>query len=150
MNTSQEILIINGPNLGKLGTREPHIYGYDTMEKCLCEIISGLPSDVTLQYVQSNHEGNLIDYIEQAAERGVRGIVLNAGGYTHTSIALADAVAAAPIPIIEVHISNVFAREPFRHTSLISPYAAGVIVGVGMVGYRLAVQALLMMGMASK
>lgn len=130
-------MIINGPNLNLLGVREPGIYGSEGFggffEK-LKEDFSGL----SLSYFQSNHEGALIDKIQQAGFE-YDGIVLNAAAYTHTSVAIADALAAVPAPVVEVHISNVYAREDFRHHSFISKHCAGVIVGFGLEGYRLAI-----------
>lgn len=132
-----KIFIINGPNLNLLGTREPEIYGrqdFDSFWVSLRQFFSG----VQLEYFQSNHEGALIDKLHEAGFVA-DGIVLNAGAYTHTSVALADAVAALPVPVVEVHISNVSRREPFRHHSYLSAYCAGSIVGLGLDGYRLAV-----------
>ncbi len=133
-----KILIINGPNLNLLGKREPEIYGNRSFEQFLEELRSQFP-DVELDYFQSNHEGALLDRIHEAGFT-VDGIVLNAGAFTHTSIALADAVAAVTAPVIEVHISNVHKREPFRHHSYLSPKCVGSIVGLGLDGYRLAVE----------
>lgn len=132
-----KILLINGPNLNLLGTREPEIYGSQTFEAFFETLCSALP-DVELEYFQSNHEGALLDKLHEAGFRA-DGIVLNAGALTHTSIALADAVAAISTPVIEVHISNVHRREPFRHHSFLSAYCVGSIVGLGLEGYRLAV-----------
>lgn len=132
------IAIINGPNLNLLGKREPEVYGKKSFLIYFEELKEIFP-DLTLGYYQSNSEGNLIDRVQQAGYEA-DGIVLNAGGYTHTSVALADAVAAVPAPVIEVHISNVFAREAFRHHSYLSPQCAGVIVGCGLNGYELAVR----------
>ena len=140
----KKILIINGPNLNLLGKREPEVYGTVTID----EVIAGLQKDfpdIQIDYYQSNHEGNLIDKIQEVAygENRAEGIVLNAGGYTHTSVALADAIAAIDIPVVEVHISNVFARESFRHHSLISSVCKGIIAGFGTDVYRLGVCALI-------
>jgi 3-dehydroquinate dehydratase II len=137
-----QLLLINGPNLNLLGSREPAIYG----RKTLADIESEARQDATLlghelACFQSNHEGELVDRVQQAKKEGVAAIVINAGAFTHTSIALADALASVAIPFIEVHISNVYAREAFRHHSHLSALAAGVIVGCGTLGYRLAVQA---------
>ncbi|MCC6281468.1 MAG: type II 3-dehydroquinate dehydratase [Saprospiraceae bacterium] len=133
-----KILIINGPNLNLLGKREPEIYGNRSFEQFL-EELCGIFPDIELDYFQSNHEGALLDRIHEAGFT-VNGIVLNAGAFTHTSIALADAVAAVTAPVIEVHISNVHKREPFRHHSYLSPKCVGSIVGLGLDGYRLAIE----------
>lgn len=133
-------LILNGPNLNLLGKREPHLYGNQSFEQYFAELQTQFPQH-RLDYFQSNHEGALLDKLH---EQGFScdGIVLNAGAYTHTSVALADAIAAIPAPVVEVHISNVHAREAFRHHSYLSPHCLGVIVGFGLLGYRLAVEAL--------
>jgi len=133
-----KISIINGPNLNLLGTREPEIYGIKTFEEYFDELKTHFPND-NLEYYQSNSEGNLVDKIQESGQ-GYDGIVLNAGAYTHTSVAIADAVAAISAPVVEVHISNVFSREEFRHKSYISPYSKGVIVGLGLKGYQLAIE----------
>lgn len=135
------ILIINGPNINLLGKREPSIYGSVSFEDYL-DTLKALYPDVELDYFQSNVEGLLIDWIQEAGF-SLDGIVLNAGAYTHTSIALQDAIRAVPAPVIEVHISNVHAREEFRHKSMISCACLGVICGFGLDSYRLAVEALL-------
>lgn len=134
------IIIINGPNLNLLGRREPSIYGEDTFEDFLLHL-RGLfvDADVEIHYFQSNHEGQLIDKLQEVGFT-YDGIILNAGAYTHTSIAIADAIAAIESPVIEVHISNVHKREAFRHHSYISAVSEGVIVGLGLRGYELAVQ----------
>lgn len=137
-----KIAIINGPNLNLLGTREPGIYGNRAFEgyfKSLCKRFS---PKVELSYFQSNHEGALIDEIQRIGF-DYDGIVLNAGAYTHTSIALADCIKAISTPVIEVHISNVHSREEFRHRSMISGVCRGVIAGFGLDSYRLAVEALI-------
>lgn len=137
------ILIINGPNLNLLGVREPEIYGRATMDDALASFRSEFP-EVTIEYFQSNHEGEIIDRIHSAGFGGeYLGIVLNAGAYTHTSLAIADAIAAVETPVVEVHISNVHSREAIRHTSLISPVCRGVIAGFGLDSYRLGIRALL-------
>lgn len=133
-----EIMIINGPNLNLLGRREPEIYGEDTFEDFFLHL-QGLFPTVHLHYFQSNHEGEILDKLHEVGFE-YDGIILNAGAYTHTSIAIADAIAAIKTPVIEVHISNVFAREPFRHHSYLSPNCEGCIVGFGLRGYELAVQ----------
>lgn len=132
------ILILNGPNLNLLGKREPELYGSRSFEHFLDELRADLPG-IKIEYVQSNHEGVLIDTLHEAGFR-VDGIVFNAGAYTHTSIALADAVAAIPAPVIEVHISNIHQREAFRHHSWLAAKCKGSIVGLGLEGYRLAVE----------
>ncbi len=137
-------LIINGPNLNLLGQREPGIYGSESMESVVEQLRQHFsPSGVDIAYFQSNHEGDLIDRLHQAWREGFDGVVLNAGAYTHTSIALHDAIrAVASMPVVEVHISNVHRREPFRHVSLISAACMGVICGFGTYSYRLALEAL--------
>ncbi|MDR0893334.1 MAG: type II 3-dehydroquinate dehydratase [Mediterranea sp.] len=146
-----KIQIINGPNLNLLGKREPSIYGAGTFEEYLSklkerynnvEVLRGQNIHVDIDYFQSNIEGELIDRIQQVGFNA-DGIILNAGAYTHTSIALQDAIRSVPAPVIEVHISNVHAREEFRHRSMISAACRGVICGFGMDSYRLAVEALI-------
>jgi 3-dehydroquinate dehydratase II len=132
-----KILVINGPNLNLLGKREPDIYGNRSFEEFFDSLRTGFP-DVDLEYFQSNHEGALIDKLHEAGF-AADGIVLNAGAYTHTSIALADAVGAITSPVIEVHISNIHKRESYRHHSFIAAKCVGSIVGLGLEGYRLAV-----------
>ena len=136
-----KIQIINGPNLNLLGQREPGIYGSESFDSYLKALRAKYP-EVQIDYFQSNHEGDLIDCIH-ACGFEVDGIVLNAGAYTHTSLALHDALRAVKAPAVEVHISNVHAREEFRHHSFISPACRGVIAGFGLDSYRLAVEALL-------
>lgn len=140
----KKILIINGPNLNLLGRRQPDIYGYDTMEQTLDRLRGKYPS-LIIEYFQSNHEGDIIDRIHAVGfdTDHYVGIVLNAGAYTHTSLAIADAISAIALPVVEVHISNISSREPIRHTSLISPVCRGVIAGFGMNSYRLAIESLL-------
>ena len=137
-----KILIINGPNLNLLGTREPQHYGTGTMDSVLDALKSQYPR-VEFDYDQSNVEGFLIDRLHKTLEEPCDGVVLNAGGYTHTSVALRDAIAAIKVPVVEVHISNVHSREEFRHRSLISAVCKGVICGFGLDSYRLGVEALL-------
>ena len=137
-----KILIINGPNLNLLGTREPQHYGTGTMDSVLDVLKSQYPR-VEFDYYQSNVEGVLIDRLHKTLEEPCDGVVLNAGGYTHTSVALRDAIAAIKVPVVEVHISNVHSREEFRHRSLISAVCKGVICGFGLESYRLGVEALL-------
>lgn len=136
-----KIIIINGPNLNLLGIREPEVYGGRTFEDYLAELQQKFPG-ITLEYYQSNIEGELITKIQETGFT-YDGIVLNAGAYTHTSIGIADAVKAITTPVIEVHISNTFSRETFRHQSYLSPVSAGVIVGFGLKGYELALQSLI-------
>lgn len=136
-----KIQIINGPNINLLGKREPSIYGSMTFEDYLASLRSRY-TEVEIDYFQSNIEGELIDCIQKTGFEA-DGIVLNAGAYTHTSIALQDAIRAVPAPVIEVHISNVHAREAFRHVSMITCACKGVICGFGLDSYRLAVEALI-------
>lgn len=136
-----KILILNGPNLNMLGTREPDIYGHTTMEDCLKGLRENFPDDEILYY-QSNHEGALIDRLQQAIGEGVKGVAFNAGAYTHTSIALADCIRSLSFPVVEVHISNVHQREEFRRHSMIAPACKGVVCGFGLLSYQLAVEAL--------
>jgi 3-dehydroquinate dehydratase II len=139
----QRIHVLNGPNLNLLGTREPQTYGSAT----LADVEAGLRTlagahGVALEFAQSNHEGDLVTWI-QAAGRAGEPVILNAGAYTHTSIALRDAITGTGASVIEVHLSNVHAREPFRHRSLIAPVARGVIAGFGALSYELALRALI-------
>jgi 3-dehydroquinate dehydratase-2 len=138
----KQILIINGPNLNLLGTREPEIYGSQTFVDYLKTLQNTFHDSIEISYFQSNHEGELIDKLH---EKGfsLDGIILNAGGLTHTSVALGDAVAAIKTPVIEVHISNVHAREEFRHHSFLSAKCKGIIVGLGLKGYELALESFL-------
>ena len=139
----KKILIINGPNLNLLGRREPDVYGRSDFESYLACLRRDYEGRALLSYFQSNSEGALIDALHEAGFGEQEGIVLNAGAYTHTSIALHDAIKAIQTPVVEVHISNVHQREPFRHHSCISPACKGVICGFGLDSYRLAVEALL-------
>lgn len=136
----KKIFVINGPNLNLLGMREPDTYGCETLEdvESTIEKRAGELGIAALCF-QSNHEGELVDIIHRAKAEGVTGIVINPGAYTHTSIAIRDAIAAVGLPVIEVHISNVHAREEFRHHSYISPVSKGQIVGLGTQGYQLAI-----------
>ncbi|MCO4760023.1 MAG: type II 3-dehydroquinate dehydratase [Myxococcales bacterium] len=140
--------VINGPNLNLLGTRQPEIYGTTTLadiEASLTDLARGLSTPtqvIDVTYFQSNHEGGLIDRIAAGAAADVDAFILNPGGYTHTSVAIRDALIAADRPVIEVHLSNVYAREQFRHRSLIADIVAGRIVGLGAQGYLLALRAL--------
>lgn len=136
------VLILNGPNLNVLGLREPEIYGHETLsdieDTCL-DCAAGL--DLAIDFRQSNHEGQLVDWI-QGARQSADGIILNAGAYTHTSVAILDALTATALPVVEVHLSNIFRREEFRHNSFVSRAARGVICGFGSQGYELALAAM--------
>jgi 3-dehydroquinate dehydratase-2 len=136
-----KILIINGPNLNLLGVREKSIYGEQSFETYLEELRKRFP-DIVIDYFQSNVEGEIINKLHEVGFN-IDGIILNAGGYTHTSVAIADAVKAIKVPVVEVHISNILAREEYRHISFISPNAFGSIMGFGLDSYRLAVESLL-------
>ena len=145
--TAKTALVLNGPNLNLLGTREPAVYGAHTLAdvEALCRTAC-VAQGLNLDFRQSNHEGVLVDWIHEAgrafAAGTLAGVVFNPGAYTHTSIALHDAIKGTGVPVIELHISNVHAREAFRHHSYISPAARGSIVGLGVAGYALAIQAL--------
>ncbi len=130
-------MIINGPNLNLLGTRETNIYGDQTFEDFLEDLKEGY-FDFSIAYFQSNHEGEIIDKLQEAEKKNYKGIILNAGGFTHTSVAIRDCVAAIKTPVIEVHISNIYAREEFRHKSLLSGVCKGIIAGFGLESYALA------------
>lgn len=136
-----KVQIINGPNLNLLGAREPSVYGDTTFGDYLNELKANYPA-MEIDYFQSNIEGEIINKIQEAGY-GCDGIILNAGGYTHTSVAIRDAIKAVPAPVVEVHISNVHAREEFRHHSMLSAVCLGVIAGFGLDSYRLAVEAIL-------
>jgi 3-dehydroquinate dehydratase-2 len=136
------VFVLNGPNLNLLGTREPEIYGSDTLDdigRGLHERAGALGLEIDMR--QSNHEGHLVDWLHEANAAGAKAVILNAGAYTHTSIALRDAIAAITVPVIEVHLSNPHARESFRHRSHIAPVAKGAVVGFGALGYQLALDA---------
>ncbi|VWX55531.1 3-dehydroquinate dehydratase [Burkholderiales bacterium 8X] len=143
----KKVLVINGPNLNLLGTREPAQYGHETLADVerMC-LAAGARLEVEVECRQSNHEGALIDWLHEAgrevAAGRMLGVVMNPGAYTHTSVALHDAIKGASVPVIELHISNVHAREEFRHHSFVSPAARGIIVGLGVKGYPLAIEAL--------
>lgn len=143
----KKILVLNGPNLNRLGKREPEVYGADTLEDLEQRLMKlGKQQGAEVLAFQSNHEGALIDKIHQAADENVDGIVFNPGAFTHYSYAIRDAVASISIPVVEVHISNIHAREEFRHHSVIAPVAAGQICGLGLLGYELAMKSLLIRG----
>lgn len=133
-----KILIINGPNLNLLGTREPEVYGSESFESYF-ETLQNQFSTMQLTYYQSNIEGEIISKLQEVGFT-YEGIIINAGAYTHTSIGIADAIKAITTPVVEVHISNTFSRETFRHQSFISPHAKGVIIGFGLKSYALALQ----------
>jgi 3-dehydroquinate dehydratase-2 len=136
------VYILNGPNLNLLGVRDPSVYGHDTLadieERCLARAAA---LDLQIEFRQTNHEGQLVDWIQEARE-SAEGVILNAGALTHTSVAVFDALSAAGLPIIEVHLSNIFRRESFRHHSYVSLAANGVICGLGAQGYELALDAI--------
>jgi len=142
MAASDLVFVLNGPNLNLLGTREPEIYGHDTLDD-----IAGRLEDqaralgLTIDMRQSNHEGHLVDWLHEANARNARAVILNAGAFTHTSIALHDAIKAIAVPVIEVHLSNPHAREGFRHTSFVGMAAKGTIAGFGALSYALALDA---------
>ncbi|MDE6287156.1 MAG: type II 3-dehydroquinate dehydratase [Muribaculaceae bacterium] len=138
-----KILVINGPNLNLLGLREPEIYGTRTLDSIAEEVGDTFPH-VQFLWLQSNHEGDIVDYLQEAAygKEPVDGVILNAGGYSHTSIAIRDAIAAIPVPVIEVHLSNIAAREDFRHASLLTAVCSGTIQGFGPKVYLLAARSL--------
>lgn len=133
-----KILLINGPNLNLLGVREPGIYGDKGFDSYFTELVKSFP-EVELSYFQTNHEGNIIDKLHEVGF-SIDGIVMNAGAYTHTSVGIADAIAAINTPVVEVHLSNIHAREAFRHQSFMAKNCVGVICGFGLNSYRLAVQ----------
>jgi 3-dehydroquinate dehydratase II len=150
--TSKTIYVLNGPNLNLLGTREPEKYGHATLADVerLCREAAAR-FGLAVEFRQSNHEGAIVDWIQEAAQKKALGVVLNPAGYTTTSVAILDAILAAAIPVIEVHITNIHARESFRHDSYVSRVARAVICGFGVDGYRLAIGGLAaMVGAAAK
>jgi 3-dehydroquinate dehydratase II len=140
---AKTVYVLNGPNLNLLGTREPKTYGRATLKDVekLCRT-AGARHNIEIEFRQSNHEGEIVDAIHEARAKKAAGIVINAGGYTHTSVAIRDAVAAVELPVIEVHISNIFARENFRHHSHIAAVARASLCGFGISGYALAIDGL--------
>ena len=138
----QEIFVLNGPNLNLLGTREPGIYGSLTLADIERRLADKAGTRARLTFRQSNHEGDLVEWIQEAGAKGAK-VILNAAAYTHTSVALRDAISGAKAEVIEVHLSNVHAREAFRHHSFIAPVVRGVIAGFGPLSYELALEALL-------
>ena len=136
-----KLLIVNGPDLNWLGRREPNVYGSGTMDECLEALRRRYPDD-EIDYYQSNIEGELIDRLQRASDEGVEGIALNAGAYTHTSLALADCIRSLDCPVVELHITNVHRREEIRHRSLLAPACRGIVCGFGLDSYRLALEAL--------
>lgn len=139
---TKTVFVLNGPNLNTLGKREPGIYGGSSLDEIAKACVSfGKTIGLDVDFRQSNHEGQLIDWIQEAGDAGA-GIVLNPGAYGHTSIAIHDAIRSIKIPVVEVHLSNIHARESFRHTSLVAPVATGMICGFGPTGYTLALTAI--------
>ncbi|MCO4745988.1 MAG: type II 3-dehydroquinate dehydratase [Proteobacteria bacterium] len=138
-----KILVLQGPNLNLLGTREPEIYGSATLDDVQRDLdaLAG-ELDVVLEHFQSNHEGDLVDRVQQARDEGMDGALVNAGGLTHSSVSLRDALVGCELPFVEVHVSNVYAREPFRKTNLLADVALGGVVGLGVHGYELALRGL--------
>ena len=138
---AKKLLLLNGPNLNLLGSREPEVYGATTLAEIeQAAIAQAQAAGAELACLQSNHEGDLIDRIQAAKAEGVEAIVINPGGLTHTSVALRDALAGVAIPFVEVHISNIYKRESFRHHSYLSELAAGVVCGLGPDGYRISIE----------
>lgn len=143
MMSAVSILVLNGPNLSRLGKREPQVYGHRTLDDINRSLSDSFP-DISFEFYQSEHEGALLEKLFACEDRGnFAGVVLNAGAFTHYSIALRDAISAVGIPVVEVHLSNIFAREEFRHKSVISAVCSGVISGFGEASYHLGVKALL-------
>jgi 3-dehydroquinate dehydratase II len=138
----KKILLLNGPNLNRLGKREPGIYGVSTLRDLEDRMVElGVKSKIEIICFQSNHEGELIDKLHEAEDTGIDGIIFNPGAYTHYSYAIRDAIVGINCPVIEVHISNVYEREAFRHKSVIAPVSKGQIAGLGLLGYELALEA---------
>ena len=137
-----KMLVLNGPNLNLLGRREPGVYGTTTLQELENNLSANAPSGMALEFFQSNHEGQMIDRIHRVIDEPVDGIVINPGAWTHTSVAIRDALSAVAVPFVEVHISNVHAREAFRHHSYLSDIALAVIAGCGMQGYTFALETL--------
>ena len=141
-DASALVFVLNGPNLNLLGTRQPEIYGDDTLDDIAMMLEDRAATlGLTIDLRQSNHEGHLIDWLHEAASREIKGVILNAGGLTHTSVALHDAILSIVVPVVEVHLSNPQAREAFRHQSFVAAVARGTIAGFGALGYVLALDA---------
>lgn len=139
-----KVIVIHGPNLNLLGTREPEVYGTESLADIESELVKlSRDLNVDLECFQSNHEGEIIDCIHSAEKSGFKGIVINPGGLTHTSVSLRDAISSIPLPVVEVHLSNPMAREEFRHHSYVTPVAVGQICGFGAEGYSLALRGLI-------
>lgn len=142
MADAKTVFVLNGPNLNLLGLREPEIYGHDTLDDIADRLEDQAQElGLSIDMRQSNHEGHLIDWLHEANAEGVKAVILNPGGYTHTSIALHDAIKSISVPVIEVHLSNPHAREPFRHKSFVAMAAKGTIAGFGALSYALALDA---------
>ena len=136
-------MVLNGPNLNLLGVREPEVYGHTTLDQIMQELTDEAALlDCTIETYQSNHEGDLVDQVQRAKKENFSGILINPGGYTHTSVALRDAISGVDLPTVEVHLSNIHAREEFRHHSYIAPVAVGQISGFGALSYNIALRAL--------
>ncbi len=141
---ARKVLVVHGPNLNLLGRREPEVYGVETLESVNARLrVAAGARGTELEILQSNHEGEIVDAVGGAPQRGVHGILINPAAYTHTSVAIRDALAAAALPVVEVHLSNVSARESFRRHSLIAPVSVGQIIGFGTESYLLGLRALL-------
>jgi 3-dehydroquinate dehydratase-2 len=139
-----KILCLNGPNLNRLGNREPSIYGFVTLEDIEKQLVDYVQNkQVDIEFYQSNHEGQLIDWLHEAEDKKVQGIIFNPGAYTHTSYAIRDAITSITVPVIEVHISNIHKRETFRHQSVLAAVCEGQITGLGTFGYQLALETFL-------
>jgi 3-dehydroquinate dehydratase-2 len=144
MSDTRKIFVLNGPNLNLLGTREPEIYGFDTLDDIADRMEDAAQrAHVELDFRQSNHEGHLVDWLHEANDEGAHAVLLNAGAFTHTSVALHDAIKAVKVPVIEVHLSNPHTRETFRHKSYVGMAAKGTIAGFGALSYMLALEAAL-------